>query len=251
MVTSAALSLFHYSANTWAGISVVIALASLLATVVQLRSSSSRRVLTYSLLSDTQLVSPSARQKAGPDLRVVLRGASLEDPHVVSIKILYRGRHDIRIEDFQGAAPVVFDLGAIVLAKLNEDGDFSSPEIVLGSTRTTIDVGPCLIKDKQVFSIDLLTDGPIEMSPPMSSLADVSIRKAQADDDTELSWMRRAQVAAFTLFGIGIFYYLMADPDTVPFSFVEFSFALGFVGFILWIARAIVTSRRRRGQLIT
>jgi hypothetical protein len=106
-------------------------------------------------------------------------------------------------------------------------------------------VGPGLIKRGQMISVDLLTDGPASLQC-LSPLADVAIREAQADDAGERPWGKRVQTAAFTLFAIGLFGWLVAYQT--PFYFVLTVFLFGVLGFATWIARAAGSARRHRGQ---
>jgi hypothetical protein len=202
--------------------------------------------LVYSLVSDTALLSADAREKAGPGLRIVLGGDLLDDPHVVSIRIEYRGRRDIRESDYEKRVPLQLDVGVPILKWLSPGTDAAQmPGLSVEPGTHAVLVGPGLIKRGQMISVDLLTDGPASLQC-LSPLADVAIREAQADDAGERPWGKRVQTAAFTLFAIGLFGWLVAYQT--PFYFVLTVFLFGVLGFATWIARAAGSARRHRGQ---
>jgi hypothetical protein len=228
----------------WAG--VLVAIVTLTVIAAQFFATSSARVLTYSLMSDTALLSEGAREKAGPGIHVTLGEDVLDDPHVVSIRIGYKGRRDIRGSDFERATPLIVDVGAPIL-KLLSAGSAAEvmPGVSVGPGARVVRIGPGLIKTGQVISVDLLTGGPVNLRC-LSPLADVAIRQADAGDESELLWAKRVQGAAFTLFAVGLFGWFVAYQT--PFYFVLTVFLLGGLGFATWVARAATSARRRRGQ---
>jgi hypothetical protein len=228
----------------WAG--VVIAVATLAVIVTQLVTGSPRRVLTYALVSDTALLSVGAREKAGPDLRVTLGSDLLDDPHVVSARIEYKGRRDIRTTDFEGSRPLSLDVGVPILQRFGQGDAEELPVITVAPGARQVEIGPGLIKKGQLISIDLLTDGPVQLKC-ISPLADVMIREAQVDDESDFIWVKRMQAACFTLFGVGLFGLVVAEQT--PFYFVLTIFLFGVLGFTTWIARAMHSAWKRRGQL--
>jgi hypothetical protein len=237
---------FYTSPALLGGVGVVVAIATLLVIVAQYVTGTARRVLTYSLVSDTALLSEAAREKAGPDLRVTRGGNALDDPHVVSIRIEYKGRRDLRSTDFEGAKPLTIKVGTDILQRLDQGIDADTmPGISASLGKQAVTIGPGLIKNGQVIGLDLLTDGPVSLEC-RSPLADVTIREAQVDDESGYVWVTRLQAAAFTLFGIGLFGWLVAEQ--APFYFVLVVFLLGGLGFAIWIARAVASSRRHRGR---
>jgi hypothetical protein len=247
-MTLAMLAAGHfYSSPAFLGwAAVLVAVVTLIVIAAQLVTASSVRALTYSLMSDTALLSEDAREKAGPGLRVTLGEDGLDDPHVVSIRIEYKGRRDIRGSDYEGSAPLMMDVGAPILKWLNPGAD---ADVMLGIRvepgARAVRIGPGLIKRGQMISIDLLTDGRVSLRC-LSPLADVTIKEAQADDESELLWAKRVQAAAFTLFAIGMFGWFAAYQT--PFYFVLTVFLFGVLGFATWVARAASSARRHRGQ---
>lgn len=138
------------------------------------------------------------------------------------------------------------DVGAPILKLLTPGPDSDvMPGMSVEPGAHAVRIGPGLIKKGQVISLDSLTDGPVKLRC-VSPLADVTIREAQADDESELLWAKRVQAAAFTLFAVGLFGWFAAYQT--PFYFVLTVFLLGVLGFATWIARAASSARRRRGQ---
>ena len=228
----------------WAA--VVVAVVTLMVIAAQFVTASTARALTYSLISDTALLSADAREKAGPGMRVTLGEDVLDDPHVVTVRIEYKARRDIRGSDYEASKPLIMDVGAPILKWLNPGTDADvMPGLYVEPGAHAARIGPGLIRSGQVISIDLLTDGPVSLHC-LSPLADVAIREAQADDESELIWAKRVQVAAFTLFAIGLFGWFAAFQT--PFYFVLTVFLFGVLGFATWVARAASSARRHRGQ---
>jgi hypothetical protein len=241
---------FYYSLTFWAGAGVAVAIATLVIIILQLLTGSTRRTLTYSLLSDTALLSESAREKAGSDLQVTLDGQKLDDPHVVSIRVECKGRRDIRLEDFQGSKPLTLDVGVKVLKILSLVGDEETElNVKTQSGNSAIAIGPGHIKNGQSISFDLLTNGEAKLRCN-SPIADVAIRQAQSDERGDPEWVKRVQTGAFTLFGFGLFGWALASPGPVPFYFVFTVMLLGMLGFFISISRAIAARRRHAGRAV-
>jgi hypothetical protein len=228
----------------WAA--VLVAIVTLMVIAAQFVTASSTRALTYSLISDTALLSEDAREKAGPDMRITLGDDVLDNPHVVSIRIEYKGKRDIRSSDFEGRMPLIMEVNAPILKRLNAGADADvMPGMLVEPGAMAVTIGPGLIKRGQVISIDLLTAGRVRLRC-LSPLADVTIREAQAGDESELLWVRRVQVSAFTLFAIGLFGWFAAYQT--PSYFVVTVFLFGVLGFTTWVARAVGSARRHRGR---
>jgi hypothetical protein len=239
---------FYYSPIFWAGAGVAVAIATLVIIILQLLTASTRRTLIYSLLSDTALLTEGAREKAGPDLQVALGGEALDDPHVVSIRIECKGRRDIRMEDFQGTKPLTLDVGVKILKMLSPVSDEEAElNIKTHSEDRAIAIGPGHIKNGQSITFDLLTNGGVNLHCN-SPIADVAIRQAQSDEKGDPEWIKRVQAGAFTLFGVGLFGWLLASPGPVPFYFVLSVMLFGILGFFISIARAVASRWRHAGR---
>jgi|HubBroStandDraft_6_1064221.scaffolds.fasta_scaffold91772_3 hypothetical protein len=236
-----------YSSPAFLGwVGILVAIVTLTVIAAQFAAGSSKRALIYSLISDTALLSESAREKAGPGLRVTLGDSALDDPHVVSLRIECKGRRDIRSTDFEGGKPLMLHVGTPILKQLDREADDgTAPCISFNSGLQAISIGPGLIRKDQLISIDLLTDGQATLRC-ISPLADVAIREAQPDGESDLVWLKRLQGAAFTLFGVGLFGWFVSYQT--PFYFVLVVFLSGVLGFTVWIACAVNSARRNHGQ---
>jgi hypothetical protein len=169
------------------------------------RFGSPRRLLLYGLDSDTPLLSGDARARAaGAKLQIILGGKELSDPHFVAITLVSRSRRDIRPDDFIESRPLALDLAAPVLAVLACDtGGDKMPDVKMGTDGSKVTVGPGLINRRQVISLDLLTDGPVTLTCPNPSLADVSIRERE-DESKIPTWLKRVFYVGIITFLVGI-----------------------------------------------
>jgi hypothetical protein len=212
MDVTLASSSFHLTADFWAVVGVAATLAAIAVSVILWLRGSPQRLLLYSLISQTALLSNTARYQAGPDLQVMLRGEVLDDPHVVSIRVKSRSRRDVRTADFENGNPLRFSLGSPVLRTLDTDtGGEAMPKVPIGTEGSAILVGPGLIKKGQVISIDLLTDGPVALTCPNPALADVTVRR-QDDDDTRFGLIPK--IAVWTV-GILMVVFVVSNPFVV------------------------------------
>ena len=152
---------FHLSGNFWAPLAVVVAV---LVPVIIWRLGTPSRLLLYSLVSDTALLTSHARARtAGAELQIILGGQELTDPHFVALRIESRSRADVRPEDFTAGRALMFELAAPILKVLDADtGGEAMPEVPTGADGTRVTIGPALINRRQVITLGLLTDGPAE-----------------------------------------------------------------------------------------
>jgi hypothetical protein len=148
---------------------------------------SPRRLLVYSLVSDTALLTSGAREQVGLGLEVTLSGQVLDDPHVVWLQVYSRSRRDIRVTDFENSVPLILDLGTPILNLLAVDtGGPGMPDIKVETERTMVAIGPGLIKKGQTISVSLLTDSPALLTCPNPQIADVTVRSRRPDVGLDL-----------------------------------------------------------------
>src|SRR5580698_425700 len=144
---------FYASAAFLGWAAVLVATVTLIVIAAQFVSASTARALTYSLISDTALLSADAREKAGPGMRVTLGADVLDDPHVVSVRIEYKARRDIRGADYEGSMPLIMDVGAQILKWLNPGTDADvGPRLYVEPGAHAVRIGPGLIRRGQVIS---------------------------------------------------------------------------------------------------
>jgi len=239
------------SANFWAGAGVVAAVAAIVVAVLLWYLGSPRRLLLYSLTSQTALLTRGTRQRAVPDLAVTLSGEPLDDPHVASLQIESRGRRDIRGADFENTQPLKLDVGTPVLKLLDsETGGTAMPEIKIATEGSAVVIGPSLIKGGQVIIIDLLTDGPVTLTCPSPALADVTVRERRANEIPEPRWLRRSQASGVALIAISflLIQYLGPPPSSVKINAAEDIGALAFIVgfFVLFVPTIYYQVGKRR-----
>jgi hypothetical protein len=140
-----------YSSSAFLGwVGIAVAIVTLTVIAAQFAAGSSKRALVYSLISDTTLLSEGARERAGPGLRVTLGDDTLDDLHVVSLRIECKGGRDIRSADFEGGKPLMLRVGTPILKQLSREADDdTAPCISFNSHAQTIGIGPDLIKKGQ------------------------------------------------------------------------------------------------------
>jgi hypothetical protein len=181
-----ASSPFYTSGTFWAGAAVAVAVVALVVPIVLWFLGSPRRLLVYSVVSDTALLTSGAREQVGLDLQVTLRGQVLDDPHVVQLQVESRSRRDIRGTDFENGMPLKLDLGTPILNLVTVDtGGSEMPDIKVQTESTMVSIGPGLIKKGQIISVGLLTDSPVLLTCPNPQIADVVVRQRRPDLDLD------------------------------------------------------------------
>lgn len=195
----------YESGTFWTAAGAVVTLAAIFAGIAQWLMGSPRRLLVYNLDSDTALLTPDARQRAAQtDLKVVLAGQVINDPHIVSFRIESRSRRDIRPEDFINSSPVYFEMNTCILKMLHsETGGDSMPEVPVSIDGDRVAIGPSLIKNKQAIRLDLLTDGSVRATCPHPALADVLVRE-RPTIETQPSWLEPMGKIIFVPFFLGM-----------------------------------------------
>jgi hypothetical protein len=170
---------FYTSGTFWAiaGVAAVIVVG--VATVwVTLRVSNPKRRLLYSMPVATPLLNRRPGLPADIEVRRKGQEKPLENPHVVTVQLVSRGRLDIQRDAFDDGKPLRLDVGAPIIECL--DVTTSPPDRAVPPCKpggSTLLVGPALIGRRQTIRYSLLVDGPDpRLSPPIKSLADVDIR---------------------------------------------------------------------------
>lgn len=131
-----------------------------------------KKLLTYRLSEPTSLVSSESLGPAQAELSVTYSGSELSNPYVVTLYVESRSRRDIRSADFDQGTPLVFDLGAKILAVVG--GEESKPPAYT-IVDNQVKIPPCLIRRGQLLRISLLTDGKPGLTYD-SPLVDVKVQ---------------------------------------------------------------------------
>jgi hypothetical protein len=168
---------FYSSGTFWAAsgtlAGIVVGVVSIL---VIWRQGNPVRSLRYGMSSSALL--PGATQKMPGTLEVTWDGAVVQDPHVLELTLISRGRRDIASEDFDNQ-PLQFNVGARILAVIKTS---CTPEPAafhaFALDGDVLKVGPGLIVRRQTIRFTLLADGPHPaLSSPAEALRDVKLGK--------------------------------------------------------------------------
>lgn len=112
-----------------------------------------RPVLTYAL--NVQSLLPLAPEGV---LDITYRGAAVESPSLVQVRIVNQGRRDIPSTAFDGGKPLVLDLGVPIVAVLSHNSHLLGAHTAAGGN-THIEIGPLLIPRGHSLSLALLVSG--------------------------------------------------------------------------------------------
>lgn len=172
---------FYTSGTFWAASGTLAGIVvGVISIYVIWRQGNPVRSLRYGMSSAALL--PGATQKMPGTLEVTWDGSVVQDPHVLELTLVSRGRRDIAGEDFDNQ-PLQFKVGARILAVLKTS---CSPEPMafhaFSLDGDVFKVGPGLIVRRQTITFTLLADGPHPvLSSPTEALRDVKLGKLSAE----------------------------------------------------------------------
>jgi hypothetical protein len=167
---------FYTSAAFWgAGGFVAILLVGAVTIYITYRLGSAKRQLTYGIVQNTLLLGPAIASEARSNLKVLFQERPLHSPRILSIRLVSRGRKDIRSEDFDQGRPITLDLGVRLVAFISADANPKPfPKIIFQGT--SLEIGPDLIRRRQVITITVLADGAEPRIACDARLIDVNIQ---------------------------------------------------------------------------
>src|SRR5260370_32898479 len=103
-----------------------------------------------------------------PAIAVRRAGKVLATPHVVTVRLVSRGRRDITREAFDGGEPLCLDVGAAIVEWLEvTTWPSGRPDPVWKMDGSSLPIGPSLIGRRQTTAFSLLVDG---MDPRRSAI---------------------------------------------------------------------------------
>ena len=108
---------------------------------------------------------------------------SVRDPYLVNLYVESQSRRDISAKEFDSNKPLVFDLGASIVApvgKLSSKKTGTLGDDVLTISENTVEISPCLIRKGPMLSLDLLLSGPPHLTHK-SPLVDVDVLGGSGD----------------------------------------------------------------------
>lgn len=158
------------SSDVWAVIGVAVAAIAIPVTVwSQFASARHRRTrLRWKSFG----VAPLGQSEV-PLLEMVYNGLALTDPHLVSIGLYCDGENDIPSTVFDQQEPLVFDLGAPIVAEIR--AETGSLLIRTASLDTQILFEPFHFPRRTAIVVTYMVDGPPDVSLTASHLVDVDI----------------------------------------------------------------------------
>jgi hypothetical protein len=170
---------WYTSGAFWAGASVVaVVLVGAATVLVTWLVGVPKRALLYSVPVETSLLPRYGRfaKNAFSDLEITHGGKKLDDPHIISLRLESASRRDIRSDDFDQGRPLVFHVGAPVVTLLGAGIPLNFPPEGFRIRGDRAEIGPVLIRKKDLLTIDLLTDGRPDLVCE-SPLIDVSVKE--------------------------------------------------------------------------
>jgi hypothetical protein len=159
---------FYVTGGFWvaaAGVAVALALG-VFTLWLTWRASNPKRRLLYGMPVVTPLLNGGANVPHGLEVR--RDGQLLTEPHVLVLELFNQGRLDIPNHAFNQDRPLILDVGVRIvdILKTATPVDQAVPAVEIDGTR--LEIGPDLIKSRQMISITLLVDGlkPTLSCPP-------------------------------------------------------------------------------------
>jgi len=170
-----ATGLWYTSAAFWSMTGVGIgALAIVIATMSTYRSNNPRRRLYIFESSTVPLLAGSGDRPNRLEIRD--EGRVLNDPRLVTVQVICRGRRDIPPDMFAG--PITLDLGTEIIAVI-ESTSVATPSTIpvprMTTTTTALHIGPALLARDHSLSYSVLVDGNVSVAG-QCSLPGVDIR---------------------------------------------------------------------------
>lgn len=183
MILAGPTSPWYTSAAFWGAAGLVGILAVGAATVlVTYFIGSAKRELTYGMQYSSSLLGPFSTSNTR-DLKVLYGDEQLRQPNIVWLRLISRGRRDIRSEDFDQGRPILLNVGARIIAVLGSTSDpkrADMPKVAIDGK--TLTVGPDLIRKRQTLGFVLLVDGDRPYVSCTARLGDVGVRRQRPDD---------------------------------------------------------------------
>jgi hypothetical protein len=153
-----------WASPAWVPAGVIVALAVGLPLVwLTWRLAFARLELIYSIL---EMPFSEQRAKFAHEIRIY-DGTSedpLREPQVVRLRIINKSSRDIPTTAFDDDRPLTLDLGATIIAILGKCSTANNAAPTTTSIDSELQILPTLIRRKDSIIIDVLVDGPIDLS---------------------------------------------------------------------------------------
>lgn len=164
-----------------------------------------RRLIIWSAGATPLLTPIDVPEVEAAPIKISLSGQELASPHLVTLRVESRSRRDIPSADFDAGKPLVFSLGAPVVARVRAHGNAID---ALSLRKTDIRIDPVLLRRGELLHMYLLTDGPPVISCDANPLVNVAVRRENCYDGS-LRLIARAAISV-SLVGVGGAFAILA-----------------------------------------
>lgn len=196
----------------WAVTAGVLALAQVILGLLAIVMPSilARKKITYELLTAEPLINlPTG---ISPNLQVSHDGQPLDDPHVVVVRLAYRGRRDLTSTEFDQGGPLCVDVGIEIKALLRSS--FSPPKQPVPKVKvngTALDIGPGLIRKRLEMVFVILANGPAVQLDCHGPLPNVDIESLEHEEHKLKSINRLKTITGWALLAL-VIWWVIEDP---------------------------------------
>lgn len=196
----------------WAVTAGILALAQVILGLfaIVMPSVLARKKITYELLTAEPLINLPAG--INPSLQVSHDGKPLDDPHVVVVRLAYRGRRDLTSIEFDQGGPLCVDVGIEIKALLRSS--FSPPKQPFPKIKvngTALDIGPSLIRKRLEMIFVILANGPAVRLECHGPLPNVDIEPLEREEHKLESISRLKTITGWALLAL-IIWWVIEDP---------------------------------------
>ncbi|WP_143267086.1 hypothetical protein [Amycolatopsis thailandensis] len=166
---------WYASSTFWAIAGVAVAIVfGIGAIVAAYRSQNPRRRLYVYVANTTPLMHAKGRDLA---IEVRIAGRAVEDPYLLTVRVVVRGRRDIRKDDFDG--PIKLRFGSRIVGLLERTSTTvvpatPAPEVTHQPDTDLLEIAPALLRrDHELTYTLLLEGGQPALDPEVPIVADI------------------------------------------------------------------------------
>jgi len=199
---------WYTSATTLAWIAIAVAAIVGIVGILPWFLNIPKRLLIYITESTSLLLASELTSSDAEHIEVAIRGQVVDDPHLVTLTIDSRSRRDIRAGDFDEGKPLLFHLGAPIVAMRFALENQGSHELesnaraisAVGTPIQTVQIKPILIRRGRWCRLELLTAGSPDVTCE-SPIADVKVRRAAPAVPKPIYWAIGGQILCLLFVG--------------------------------------------------
>lgn len=157
-----------------ASIGVLTVLAAVIIPIVIYKRQKNRKKIVYQVISDTSIVSVGEHISK---VEVLFNGKSVEDVHLVLLKLLNSGNIAVRPSDFENDSPIRFDFGKeaeVLDAKVLETKPKSMKQRVnMQFNANYLEMHPLLLNKDDSILLKILVENFVDEITVEASIADI------------------------------------------------------------------------------